>query len=86
MITTPAARHGNRWSHMFADDIGELHLFARGIGLKREYFQDKPIFPHYDVTPSKRNQAILRGAKIKEVITFLREKRDANKEHQVKQL
>ncbi len=29
--------------------LGELHSFARRIGLKREWFQNKRI-PHYDLT------------------------------------
>lgn len=76
IISQVARKHGHRWSHMFGDDVEELHQFARGIGLKRSYFQDKPGFPHYDITPTKRNLAILRGAEVKELLTFLREKRD----------
>jgi hypothetical protein len=29
--------------------IEELHEFAQSIGLKREWFQDHPRHPHYDV-------------------------------------
>jgi hypothetical protein len=55
-----------RWSHLTIgphDDISELHAFAAGIGLRRSWFQDKP-WPraHYDVTESKRQQAIAAGA------------------------
>lgn len=55
-----------RWSHLTAgpdDDIAELHAFAARIGLKRSWFQDRP-WPrqHYDVTESKRRQAIIAGA------------------------
>jgi len=78
MISQVARKHGHKWSHMFADEIEELHVFARGLGLRRSYFQDKPGFPHYDLTPVKRNMAILRGAERKELITYLREKRNAN--------
>lgn len=77
MVSIAAKKYRSRWSHMFADDIEELHKFARAIGLRRSYFQDKPGFPHYDVTPINRNMAILRGAEIKQTITFLREKRNA---------
>ena len=54
------------WSHLTVgpyDDIDELHVFAARIGLKRSWFQDKP-WPraHYDVTESKRRQAIAAGA------------------------
>lgn len=30
--------------------IKELHEFAKGIGLKRAWFQDKEDKPHYDLT------------------------------------
>jgi len=54
-----------RWSHLFVapgDDLGELHAFATAIGLRRAWFQDKRPLPHYDVTDSKRHQAIAAGA------------------------
>jgi hypothetical protein len=54
-----------RWSHLFVapgDDLAELHAFAAGIGLRRGWFQDKHPLPHYDVTDSKRQQAITAGA------------------------
>jgi hypothetical protein len=55
-----------RWSHLTVgpgDEIEELHAFAARIGLRRTWFQDKP-WPgaHYDVTDSKRLQAIAAGA------------------------
>jgi hypothetical protein len=34
--------------HLFADDTGELHTFARKVGLSRSWFHTLPI-PHYDV-------------------------------------
>lgn len=49
------------WSHLMADDLEELHEFAEQLGLRREWFQEKSI-PHYDVTKSKRLQAIAQGA------------------------
>lgn len=66
----------DRWSHLFADTPEELHTFAQSIGLLRSWFQDptrtgKPIARtgsraaenwHYDVTESKRQLAIARGA------------------------
>ncbi len=50
-------------SHMFSDNLGELHTFALKLGLKRSWFQAKRNFPHYDLTLSKRKQAVRRGAK-----------------------
>jgi Protein of unknown function (DUF4031) len=63
-----------KWSHLTADTVEELHQLAERIGLKREWFQPActklpcividevcPHF-HYDVTKSKRVQAIRAGA------------------------
>jgi hypothetical protein len=56
-----------RWSHLMAgpgDDVAELHAFAARIGLRRSWFQGPPKHhPHYDVTDTKRQQAIREGAK-----------------------
>jgi hypothetical protein len=52
-----------RWSHLTADTKEELHAFAARIGLRRSWFQDKPRgLWHYDVTDTKRRQAIVAGA------------------------
>lgn len=64
----------SRWYHLTADTREELHEFATRLGLKRSWFQPgnksglaKPgSFSaeawHYDVTESKREQAIRLGA------------------------
>jgi hypothetical protein len=66
-----------RWSHLVADSREELHDFARRLGLRREWFQDPVVTGkpkarpgsraaenwHYDVTESKRRQAIALGAR-----------------------
>lgn len=49
--------------HLFADTQEELHTFAQKIGLKREWFQDHDLLAHYDLTKSKRAQAVKAGAK-----------------------
>lgn len=61
-----------RWSHLTADTVEELHVFAGQIGLARSWFQtcknQKSCPPatcphwHYDVTDSKRAEAIRLGA------------------------
>jgi len=51
-----------RWSHMTADTLEELHAMARNIGMLREWFQDKERHPHYDVTKTRRQEAIKLGA------------------------
>lgn len=55
------------WCHMMTDDLSptgldELHAMADALGLRREWFQDHPSHPHYDLPPSKRLQAIKHGA------------------------
>lgn len=49
--------------HMWADSLFELHEMARLLGLKREWFQKRPNFPHYDLSPGKRAQALRLGAR-----------------------
>jgi hypothetical protein len=48
--------------HMVADDLGELHLMAELIGMKREWFQGRASTPHYDLSLTKRAEAIKHGA------------------------
>lgn len=50
--------------HMFADTEEELHGFAESIGLRRAWFQgeDHKELGHYDLTLSKRRDAIRAGA------------------------
>ena len=63
---TRVGRLNAKWSHLTVgpfDDLAELHEFAQRIGLQRRWFQGKP-WPraHYDVTESKRQQALAAGA------------------------
>jgi hypothetical protein len=54
--------------HMISDSgLDELHEFARKLGLKREWFQDKDngafYYPHYDLTTvNARHRAEMAGA------------------------
>ncbi len=51
------------WCHMTViGNIQTLHDMAGKIGLKRQWFQRHPTFPHYDLTPGKRAKAIAYGA------------------------
>ena len=66
--TKPVNFTGGRWRwkhycHLFGDDIGELHVFAAGIGLKPNYFRDFKEFPHYDLTKNMRLLALRAGAR-----------------------
>lgn len=49
-------------SHMIADTRAELHALAHRIGLRGAWFQGGASTPHYDLTASKRIQAVDRGA------------------------
>lgn len=54
---------GMLMSHMIADSLVELHVFAHLLGLKPAWFQNNKVSrPHYDVCASKRAQAIRLGA------------------------
>lgn len=62
VIQPAARRYGNRWCHMTADTLEELHAMARQIGHRRAWFQNGR-WPHYDLVPSRRALAIKHGAK-----------------------
>ncbi len=68
--------NGKQWCHMITDgNIQELHDFATKIEMKREWFQDHPRHPHYDLQPNKRALAISCGAKSvtgKELVMIMR--------------
>lgn len=53
-----------KWCHLWTDetDLEKLHTLARRIGMKRRWFQPRPGFYHYDLTPGKRTQALKAGA------------------------
>ncbi|WP_257814207.1 DUF4031 domain-containing protein [Burkholderia glumae] len=53
---------GKRWCHLVADSLDELHGFAKHLGLRRTWFQDRASYPHYDVTESIRLRALRLGA------------------------
>jgi hypothetical protein len=48
--------------HLIADSNEELHEFAAKIGMKRSWFQKKSSGPHYDLSASKRADAVKWGA------------------------
>jgi len=61
--------------HMFSPNLDELHDLARRIGMKRLWFQEHGGIPHYDLTPSKRAEAIAAGAvevDHRELVEFMR--------------
>jgi hypothetical protein len=55
----------DRWSHLVADTDEELHAFVARLGMRREWFQDKPGRPHhahYDLPERARAEAVANGA------------------------
>ena len=62
-----------RTCHMMTDDnIGALHYFAGLIGLKREWFQDNPLHPHYDLFDNRISAALAAGANLVDTKTMVR--------------
>ncbi|ASN83392.1 DUF4031 domain-containing protein [Deinococcus ficus] len=57
-------RVNQRWCHLTADTLDELHAMAAKIGLKRSWFQSSHLLHHchYDLTPGKRAAAVRAGA------------------------
>lgn len=65
-------------SHLTTDGpLEELHAFAARIGMKREWFQNHRIAPHYDLTPRRRAVAIKLGAVEVSMREQLRQRRAA---------
>lgn len=63
--TLPDNASWGKWragAHMLGTDIDELHAFAARLGLRRSWFQGSSTYPHYDLTASKRAQAVGDGA------------------------
>lgn len=48
--------------HLMADTLDELHAFAARLGLRSAWFQPHPRWPHYDLTPGRRAEAVRLGA------------------------
>ena len=53
---------GERWAHLMADTLAELHAFAALLGIPRRAFQDRLSGAHYDVTAAMRERALALGA------------------------
>lgn len=56
------AWRGQRWAHLMADTLEELHAMAAHLGIPRRAFQNKTSGAHYDVTSELRDRAIAFGA------------------------
>ena len=53
---------GQRWAHLMADTLDELHAMAARLGVPRRAFQDKRSGAHYDLTEALRDEALRLGA------------------------
>lgn len=53
---------GQRWAHLMADTLDELHAFAARLGLPRRAFQHKRSGAHYDIDADLRSTALALGA------------------------
>lgn len=67
-------RHNHQWCHMWSENLDALHAMAHKIGMRREWFQDRPGFPHYDLVPSRRKAAVKLGAVQQSLAGWLRTK------------
>ena len=61
-VPNGARVHTSTWCHLMADTREELIAFARSIGLRKSWLQDKRSGVHFDVTAPKRRQAVAAGA------------------------
>lgn len=70
---------GMLMSHMVADSTAELVGMAEAIGLRREWIQEEGTYrEHFDVSKTKRREAIERGAvkvTTRRVLEIMRAKR-----------
>ena len=64
----------DKFGHMISDvGVDELHSFALKIGLKREWLQDHPRHPHYDLTTTRMiKRAVENGAHLKSPLELAR--------------
>lgn len=68
---------GHRWCHLWSEDLDALHSMAERLGMRREWFQDRPGFPHYDLPPFRREAALAHGAVEHSLKDWLRARRRA---------
>lgn len=63
--------------HLISDNLDELHIFAKNLGLKRDWFQNHAEHPHYDLTTlNMRKKALALGAKLvdrREIVKLIKQ-------------
>jgi hypothetical protein len=60
--------------HLMANDLDELHSFAKSIGLQRRWFQNRLRHPHYDLISKIIVQRALEKGAIKTTTRDMLEK------------
>ena len=82
---TPTGRWRHaRAAHLFATTKDELLRFAKCHGLRLSWFQDRPGFPHFDVTAAVRDRLIdadwaARPVSRREEVVFARRQREGTR-------
>ena len=66
--------------HMMADDLAELHGFAKRIGVARHWFHRTKRHPHYDLVEAERVKAIDAGAIAMPALDLMRMRRDKERQ------
>ena len=54
---------GQRWAHLMADTLAELHAMAAQLGIPPRAFQNKASGAHYDVNADLPTPALALGAR-----------------------
>jgi hypothetical protein len=70
----------DRYCHLLADTVEELHAMADAIAMPRRFFQDHPWRWHYDLPAPLRARAVALGAReigMHDVGALLRRRRRA---------
>lgn len=65
--------------HMYADTLDELHTMAIRIGMRKSWFQNHQMLPHYDLVKSRRKLAVNAGVvehSFREMVEFSRKIRN----------
>lgn len=60
-----------------AGSLAELHAMADAIGMRREWFQDRSRWPHYDLTATRRGRAVNAGCVEIRTSEWIRRQRQA---------
>lgn len=53
---------GEKWCHLLADSLNELHSFANSLNIDKCWFHRDASYPHYDISSTIRLIAIKKGA------------------------